>query len=322
MFLEIKKRFDEYWAYQWRIERRHKIPGIFEWDQKLVTLIEKSCNLNPRMKILDLGCGGGDQLKVFSERGYSVTGIDIASSLADFAKKQLQLNSLAGEIRCMDMRNINYCEEYDACVLLSFTFGFFMDEGDQELLYKINNALAVGGHVFIMYMSPRESKRTRTWENINGGYALNEEWYDSERCTYCSNNFHVMSDGSIIIPADDDVYNANEIIRCYTVPEMKRMLKSAGFGEMTFMSHNNVTNPNHQPSPEERLNIVADSTQTLKNDLNIAIRAALAGAVYNEKMQPLERMVYFLIYIKMDGNGNCIAYAITNLILKNKELWQ
>lgn len=70
MFKAVQKSFLECWAYHWRIERRHKTPGIFEWDQRIVALIEQTCDLKQGMKVLDLGCGGGDQIKVFAERGH------------------------------------------------------------------------------------------------------------------------------------------------------------------------------------------------------------------------------------------------------------
>lgn len=264
MLSTIPKQFTDYWAYHWRIERRHSIQGIFEWDQRVVTLVEHTCNLKAGMKILDLGCGGGDQLKVFAERGYNVTGIDIAPVLIEFAQKQFSENLLQGEFVCSDMRNIAYANSYDACVLLSFTFGFFMDDGDQELLYKVNCALVMSGKIFIMFMAPREAKLTRTWEAIKDGYALTEEWYNSEKCIFCSRNIHILSEGKIIIPSEDDVYNANETIRCYTVPEMKKMLELAGFSDMQFYSHKNISNYDHVPDPAERLNIVV---ATKKSDL-------------------------------------------------------
>jgi 2-polyprenyl-3-methyl-5-hydroxy-6-metoxy-1,4-benzoquinol methylase len=82
----IEKSWEEFWAYYWRVTSRHRIPGIFEWDQKLVSLIEEKCNVCPPKRILDLGCGGGDQAKVFTERGYTVVGIDVAESLIEYAR--------------------------------------------------------------------------------------------------------------------------------------------------------------------------------------------------------------------------------------------
>ena len=84
--LEIEeKSWNEFWARYWRIDRRHAIPGIFEWDCQLVDFIEHVCQLSPGQRILDLGCGGGDQAKVFAQRGYRVVGVDIAPSLVECA---------------------------------------------------------------------------------------------------------------------------------------------------------------------------------------------------------------------------------------------
>jgi hypothetical protein len=39
----IKKNYQEYWGYLWRIEHRHAIPGIFQWDKGLVDLVLSVC---------------------------------------------------------------------------------------------------------------------------------------------------------------------------------------------------------------------------------------------------------------------------------------
>jgi 2-polyprenyl-3-methyl-5-hydroxy-6-metoxy-1,4-benzoquinol methylase len=95
MLKTIEKSWNEFWAYYWRITDRHKIPGIFEWDKKLVDFIEHVCELSPGNRVLDLGCGGGDQAKVFAQKGYEVVGIDIAPSLIEYAKKQFKENNLS-----------------------------------------------------------------------------------------------------------------------------------------------------------------------------------------------------------------------------------
>jgi cyclopropane fatty-acyl-phospholipid synthase-like methyltransferase len=54
--------FEEYWGYYWRIDSRHAVQGIFDWDRDLVDLIEEQCELKPGAAVLDLGCGGGEYL--------------------------------------------------------------------------------------------------------------------------------------------------------------------------------------------------------------------------------------------------------------------
>ena len=47
----------------------------------------------------------------------------------------------------------------------------------------------------------------------------------------------------------------------------------------------------------------------------------LKNTIYSD-CPNLERLIAFKEYIKHGGNGNCKNFAIKNLILPNKELWQ
>jgi len=239
----VEKSWNEFWAYYWRITDRHQIPGIFEWDKRLVSLIEKVCKIAPPMNVLDLGCGGGDQAKLFAEKGYSIVGIDIAEPLIGHARKLFERDGLTGKFIVGDMRNIQYNNEFDLCTLLSGTFGFFSDDGNLELLKKIHCALKENGKVFIMYLSPfREHKRVRTWREIEAGYQLSETWFDIKTSTYRGTIRLIMNDGTILIPKNEAGYHANEVIRCYTIPEIEGLLKEAHFGDIKYLSRKHIDN--------------------------------------------------------------------------------
>ena len=225
-----EKSWNEFWAAYWRIDRRHQIPGIFEWDRKLVDFIEAVCDLKAGMAILDLGCGGGDQAIHFARKGYRITGIDIAPSLTEYACRQFAAENLPGEFIAADMRTIEYHETFDAVLILSGTFGFFSDEENLALLRAIRHALKPKGKVFINYLEPMRGgeKPTRTWQEIPEGWQLNETWHDVETATYRSRNFIIRRDGGMVIPKTETGYHADEIIRCYTVPEIKAIFRQAG----------------------------------------------------------------------------------------------
>ncbi|UCF70718.1 MAG: class I SAM-dependent methyltransferase [candidate division WOR-3 bacterium] len=225
----VEKSWNEFWAYYWRVEDRHRIPGIFEWDKRIVNFIEYVCGLKPPAHILDLACGGGDQAKVFARKGYEIVGIDIAPSLIEFAQAQFLKENLKGNFIVGDMRDINYKEEFDTCVILSGSFGFFGDIDDQRLLVSIRKALKVGGKVFIMFISANEHvDHTRTWRDLEYGWELGETWFDNEACVHCGTSAIIRRDGTMIVPKKEPGYHANERIRCYTIPEMRTMFAKAG----------------------------------------------------------------------------------------------
>jgi len=253
----IEKSWNEFWAAYWRIDDRHRIPDIYDWDQRLVTFIEHVCQLRHGARVLDLGCGGGDQAKVFAERGYDVVGIDIAPSLIEFAKKQFKEDGLKGTFIIGDMRDIDYWAEFDLCVILSGTFGFFSNEENQKLLQSIRKALKIGGKVFIMFISAnRPTEHNRTWSEIEDGWELSETWFDNETGTYRGKVFIIKNDGTIIRPKSESGYHANETIRCYTIPEIQTMFSEAGLIYLASYSSKNLSVPPRQPTPEIVRNIV------------------------------------------------------------------
>ncbi len=257
MIKVVEKTWNEFWASYWRIEDRHSIPNIFEWDRQLVDFIENVCQLSPGARILDLGCGGGDQAKLFAQKGYQVVGVDIAPPLIDFAQRQFEKEGLKGTFTVGDMRVIDYDAEFDACVVLSGTFGFFGDVEDQKLLGAICRAIKKGGKALIMFLSAnRLNEHSRSWREIKDGWQVSESWIDVETSTYRSQVFIIRKDGTLLRPKKESGYHANETIRCYTIPEMRTMLSRAGLRYLESYSDRNLSVPPRPLTAEEIRNIV------------------------------------------------------------------
>jgi ubiquinone/menaquinone biosynthesis C-methylase UbiE len=241
--------YKEYWGYHWRIINRHHLPGIFKWDEQLVELIEKVCRLKPGSEVLDLGCGGGDQAKVFAQKNYPITGIDNVPSLIEYARKAFEKEDLQGEFLVADMRLIRYESRFDLVTMLSGTFGFFSDEQNKKLLQRIHRALKPGGFAFLDYLSLERfasAGHARNWHHIDGGYALSESWFDVPTSTHRSRNMHILLDGRIIEGADEEGYGANEVVRCYTAREIVALAESVGFTVTAHLTRNHIGNPDYK----------------------------------------------------------------------------
>jgi len=243
--------YKEYWGYYWRVTARHQIPGIFEYDQQLVDLVERACELKPYAEILDLGCGGGDQLKLFARKNYKVTGIDFVPSLIEYARNTFSEAGLPGEFIIDDMRNIGYQNQFALVIMLSGTFGYFDDDNNKKMLGKVHRALKPGGRAFIDYLPVERFASTgykTEWHEIENGYALSEEWFDALTSTYNSRHRHILLDGKIIEGADKC---SNEGLRCHSVKEMENLAESTGFVVTAHLTRNHIGNPEYQAREDE-----------------------------------------------------------------------
>lgn len=216
----------DWWAYHYRVVHRSQIPGIREWDAKLIDLIVAVLGLEPGDRVLDLASGSGDHARLLAARGINVVGVEIAPSLVEHARRQAAEQGLAGaEFRVGDMRAIDYEDEFDAVVVLSGSFGFFDDATNEDVLRRIVRALKPDGRVFIDVFDPTEMvvrPARRSWNAYGGGYGLRTTWWEPETSTYVSEFMFVDDDGVLNTAAGP------ERIRVYSLPEWRRLFHDAG----------------------------------------------------------------------------------------------
>ncbi len=251
------KTWDEFWAHLWQIDYRHAIPHIPEWDKKLVEFIEHVCRLKPGMKILDLACGSGDQARHFARKGYHVVGLDIASTLIRYAKNRFKDENLAGELFSDDMRNIDFMDEFDSCLILGGSFGYFDYGGDLELLKKIHRGLKPGGRLFLVFRTiDRLYGKTRIWSETDQGWLLCEERYsENDRVSYLD-WFLVTKDNTMLRMKRECGRSADCVIRCYSPAEMTAMFTEAGFVSLKSYGGNDFSIPPRELPPERLRNII------------------------------------------------------------------
>ena len=227
---EITKGWREFWAEFFRIKHRHKIKGIKEWDKKLVTHVIESLGLRKNNRILDLACGGGDQALAFARRGMSVVGVDIAKVLVDYGNEAARRENLRVKLIQGDMRELKFSDEFDACVILSGSFGFFDDDDNIKVLRVIEKALKRSGKFYIHGPNPLKKMREgwKGWDEVEGGYVLMTSNYDTKTGKMVDSFFYIANTGELMkfIPTPEDKGFSLET-KLYTLHEMIRLIESA-----------------------------------------------------------------------------------------------
>lgn len=113
-------------------------------DREVASLV-KLLDLHPPMKILDLACGFGRHANRLAALGYSVTGIDQSADFLNLARKHASDMSVDVNYLQVDMRQIEFVEEFDVVIMMFTTFGYFNDGDNFRVLENITRALRPGG---------------------------------------------------------------------------------------------------------------------------------------------------------------------------------
>ncbi len=102
-------------------------------------------------KIIDIACGRGRHAKILNDLGYDVTGIDIAPSNIDFARKY---ESDHLHFFCHDKRKVFKHSGYDFALNLFTSFGYLRNRHELEMaLQAMVSNLKPGGKLVLDYLN-------------------------------------------------------------------------------------------------------------------------------------------------------------------------
>ncbi|MGY4690159.1 class I SAM-dependent DNA methyltransferase [Salibacterium sp. K-3] len=109
--------------------------------------------LESGMKAVDLCCGNGRHARYLAGKGMHVTAVDLSPVLL---KKAVDLTfGLSVQYMRGDIRHISLKQEYDAAFNLFTSFGYFIEDNENELvLVRASEALKENGWFCFDYLNP------------------------------------------------------------------------------------------------------------------------------------------------------------------------
>lgn len=121
---------------------------------RLAELISGHIPVDQYPHLLDLACGRGRHSLNFANRGYRVTGVDLAPTAISRAKTKAAQAGVEIDFRVGDMR-IPLNETFDVVVNLFTSFGYFSDESENERpIAAMASMVRSAGHVWIDFLNP------------------------------------------------------------------------------------------------------------------------------------------------------------------------
>lgn len=191
-----------------------------------VEFLVAELGLEAGQRVLDLPCGHGRHSIELARRGLRVVGVDLNEAPLELARAAARDAGVQLDLRRLDMREIEFRDEFDAVLNLWTSFGYFESEAEDRLvLERAWRALRPGGALVIETINLHGVLRRfepRAWHELGGGRLLLEE----RAFDPWAGRMH--SSWTLVEPSGERIEMAFAS-RTYTLVELAKMLVEAGF---------------------------------------------------------------------------------------------
>jgi 2-polyprenyl-3-methyl-5-hydroxy-6-metoxy-1,4-benzoquinol methylase len=212
--------FDEHWL---TISSHTHTP---EKSAAEVEFLISGLGLEPGQRVLDIPCGHGRHSVELARRGMRVVGVDLSAEPLELARSAARAAGVELDLRRVDMREIEFRDEFDAALNLWTSFGYFETEAEDRLvLDRVLRALRPGGAFVIETINLHGVLRRfepRAWHELGDGRLLLEErafdpWTGR------------MHSGWTLVQPSGERIEMSFATRAYTLVELTGMMAEAGF---------------------------------------------------------------------------------------------
>jgi SAM-dependent methyltransferase len=186
--------------------------------------LTKQLQLTNSAKVLDVPCGNGRLSIELAQRGFALTGVDIAKEFIDEAKSSSLQAGVNIDWRNQDMRDLPWAGEFDGAFCFGNSFGYLDDEANADFLKAVSVTLRPSARFILDAPANAECvlptfQPSRSIE-IAGIKVDIEHRYDHEQGRMF-NDFTFTRDGI------EDKRPSSQ--RAYTYRELTELLHDSGF---------------------------------------------------------------------------------------------
>jgi SAM-dependent methyltransferase len=199
-------------------------------------LVRRLLGLRRGQKVLDVPCGQGRLTVPLARMGLAVTGVDLAPAFIRRARRRAKAEGAAARFIRGDMRRIDFDAEFHAGVNWFTSFGYFSDADNLEVAQRLFRALRPGGRLlietmnksfFVRHQRPRGATRTATgFRTVRrlGRLTITDHYRWNGRTS--------RIEAVWTFRRGRRRERRRFSLRLYTGPELRRLLRAAGFREI------------------------------------------------------------------------------------------
>ena len=168
-------------------------------------------------RVLDAPCGAGRVAYHLAKYGAKVVGIDLRSAFINRAKRRFRRDGIQADLRRMDLRSIEYENEFHAIYNWFNSFGYFSHRENIDVARRFSCALRLGGRLLIDQLNRERILRNFNPEEVKQGVLFRSKWDPR------AERLHVQR--AIGGVAEDESWSSQ---RLYTLSQMGKLLAEAG----------------------------------------------------------------------------------------------
>lgn len=180
--------------------------------------IAKALHLRPGQAVLDAPCGAGRIAVHLACRRCKVTGIDLRPSFTNRAATRFRRERQSGRFMPMDLRKMDFRQEFDAAYSWHGSFGFFSETENLAVLNRYAAALRRGGRLLVDQPNREAMLRNFMPKHSASGWTIKNRWNAREE----------RMESDWIIERDGKRQHNRMSIRLYTAAQMRRLFERAG----------------------------------------------------------------------------------------------
>lgn len=188
-----------------------------EGGEEEADCLERMLHIRRGHRVLDAPCGAGRVAFHLAKRGATVVGIDLRKSFIDRARRRFRRQGVNADLRCMDLRAVEFENEFDAVCNWFNSFGYFSDRENADVVMRFSRALRPGGRLLIEQLNRERILRNFRPEAVRDGALFRSRW-DRRRERLIA---RCVVEG---IAAEQSISSQ----RLYTPSQMRGLLASAG----------------------------------------------------------------------------------------------
>jgi ubiquinone/menaquinone biosynthesis C-methylase UbiE len=147
----------DYWEHRFK----NRDPETYDFSEsKPAAALAHFCDkyLREGDAVLDVACGGGRNAHYLGQCGYTVYGVDIATSAIEFCKKRFARFNLSGTFKQGAMDNLVFPDDFFAGVICVAAIDHVTIDCARRALVEIRRVLVSNGAILLTFDHPKQDE--------------------------------------------------------------------------------------------------------------------------------------------------------------------